>query len=79
MDHAVLAYLRSLCGYRNLYTERGQEGWLTTSLTRPVLLEGLVSLLLEHPGLINSRRLLGGVPDVCEGYGGESGGSAGDA
>ena len=57
--HAVLAYLRSLCGYRNLYTERGQEGWLTTSLTRPVLLEGLVSLLLEHPGLINSRRLLG--------------------
>ncbi len=56
--HAVLAYLRSVCGYERLYAENGQDGWLTTSLTRPVMLEGLLRVVAEHPGILNSRRLL---------------------
>ena len=56
--HAVLAYLRSVCGYGRLYAEGGQDGWLTTSLTRPVLLEGLSRVLVESADVIQSRRLL---------------------
>ena len=56
--HGVLAYLRSVCAYPNLYTQNRLDGWLTTSLTRPALLEGLGRVLLEHAEVFNSRRLL---------------------
>ena len=56
--HAVLAYLRGEYRYRNLFATGGQEGWLTSSLTRPVMLERLMRVLVEHPEVWNSRRLL---------------------
>ncbi len=56
--HAVLAYLRGEFRYGNLFVSGGQEGWLTSSLTRPVMLEGLMRVVVEHPEVWNSRRLL---------------------
>jgi hypothetical protein len=56
--HAVLAYLRQICGYRRLYAKDGVEGWLTTTLTRPAMLESFGKALLENAEVLNSRRLL---------------------
>jgi hypothetical protein len=56
--HAVLAYLRSVCGYAPLFAQDGVDGWLTTSLTRPAMLEQLGRVLVEQPEVLNSRRLL---------------------
>jgi hypothetical protein len=54
----VLAYLRQICGYRRLYAKDGVEGWLTTTLTRPAMLESFGKALLENAEVLNSRRLL---------------------
>jgi hypothetical protein len=56
--HAVLAYLRSVCGYGNIYARDGVEGWLTTSLSRPSMLQNFGRVLVEHSEVLNSRRLL---------------------
>lgn len=56
--HAVLAYLRSSCPYERIFSIDGEPGWLTTSLTRPAMLECFVRVLHEHPEVINSGRLL---------------------
>jgi len=56
--HAVLAYLRTACGYARVFAQNGVEGWLTTSLTRPAMLEVFGRVLIEHPEVFNSRRLL---------------------
>jgi hypothetical protein len=56
--HAVLAYLRSVCGYGRLYAQHGVEGWLTTSLTRPGMLQWVERVLVENAEALNSRRLL---------------------
>ena len=56
--HAVLAHLKSSFDEERVYADNGQSGWLTTSITRPAMLEGLSSVMLEHPEVLNSRRLL---------------------
>ncbi len=56
--HAVVAYLRSICKYSNLYTENDLEGWLTTSLSRPAMIETIGRMLVEQPEIVSSRRLL---------------------
>jgi hypothetical protein len=55
---AVIAFLQSVCGYRNLYRQGGQDGWLTTAISRPQMLAHLASALVETPGIFMSRRLL---------------------
>jgi len=55
---AVIAFLQSVCGYRNLYRQSGQEGWLTTAISRPQMLANLASTLVETPDIFMSRRLL---------------------
>ncbi len=55
--HGVLAHLHNL-GYTNVYRERQQEGWLTSSVTRPAMIENLASILATEPGLFQSARLL---------------------
>jgi len=55
---AVIALLHSVCGYRHLYQQNGQEGWLTTTISRPQMLAGMASALVETPGIFMSRRLL---------------------
>ncbi len=54
----VLAYLKSVCKYERLHESGGQEGWLTTSVTRPVILGQLGSALVESPQIFASGRLL---------------------
>jgi hypothetical protein len=54
----VLALVETACGYRRIYRQSGQPGWLTTSLSRPAVLGQLGAGLVEHPDRFMSRRLL---------------------
>ena len=54
----VLAYLKSVCGPARIFTQGGQDGWLTSSLTRPRMIAALGAALVEQPGLFQSERLL---------------------
>jgi hypothetical protein len=54
----VLAYLKSVCRYPRIFAQDGQDGWLTSSLSRPRMIGALASALVERPGLFHSRRLL---------------------
>lgn len=55
---AVIAFLRSVCRYSHLFQQGGQDGWLTTSMSRPQMLASLASVLVETPAIFSSRRLL---------------------
>ncbi|MGA3135662.1 MAG: terminase [Terracidiphilus sp.] len=55
----VLALIETVCGYRRIYRQGGQLGWLTTSMSRPAMLGRLGAGLVEEPGRFQSRRLLG--------------------
>jgi hypothetical protein len=55
--YGVLAHLRaSECG--NLYREGGQDGWLTSAVSRPTMIENLAAVLATEPRLFRSPRLL---------------------
>ena len=53
----VLAHLKNL-EYDNLYVQNGQEGWLTSVVTRPAMIENLAAALIEQPELFHSPKLL---------------------
>ena len=55
----VLALAETVCGYKRIYSQAGQAGWLTTSLSRPAALGQLGAGLVEEPERFQSRRLLG--------------------
>jgi hypothetical protein len=55
--HAVIAALEQN-GYLNLYRQGGQTGWLTTSASRPRMVEQFATRLRRAPGKLESRRLL---------------------
>jgi len=55
--YGVLAHLRA-AGYGHIYREGGQDGWLTSAVTRPAMLENLAAVLATGPGLFRSLRLL---------------------
>jgi hypothetical protein len=55
--YGVLAHLKDL-HYHNLYEQGGQEGWLTTVVTRPAMIEHLAEVLVAQPELFHSPRLL---------------------
>jgi len=55
--HAVLAYLR-MKEYPNVFAQKGQDGWLTSAVSRPAMIENLASALVEEAGLFRSPRLL---------------------
>ena len=54
----VLAYLRGVCKAVNVYGQGGQDGWLTSSLSRPRMIGAVAAALVEQPGLFQSERLL---------------------
>lgn len=54
----VLAYLRGVCRYPRIYEQAGQDGWLTSQLSRPQMIGGLGAALLETPQIFSSDRLL---------------------
>jgi hypothetical protein len=55
--HGVLAHVRN-AGYLNVYTEGKQDGWLTSAVTRPAMIENLGSVLIEAPILFHSPMFL---------------------
>src|SRR5271165_401493 len=56
--YGVLAHLRHL-EYENIFQQGGQEGWLTSVVTRPAMIENLAAVLIAQPELFRSQRLLG--------------------
>lgn len=56
--NAVLAHLHVGEDYENLYEQNNALGWLTTSRTRPQMIENLAVLLARDSELFFSRRLL---------------------
>jgi len=55
--YGVLAHLQSM-GCTNLYREGGQDGWLTSAVTRPAMIENLAAVLATEPTVFRSLRLL---------------------
>ena len=53
----VLASLR-IFGYSNVFIQKEQDGWLTSAVSRPWVIENLSSALIDSPGLFRSARLL---------------------
>jgi hypothetical protein len=56
--YGVLAHLKHL-QYENLFQQGGQEGWLTSVVTRPAMIENLAAVLIAQPELFRSPLLLG--------------------
>jgi hypothetical protein len=56
--YGVLAHLKDL-RYENIFSQGGQDGWLTSVATRPAMIENLAAVLMEKPELFRSARLLG--------------------
>jgi hypothetical protein len=54
----VLAHLNRICRAERIYKQGGQDGWLTSSLSRPQMIAGLGAALVEKPELFQSERLL---------------------
>ncbi len=54
----VLALADTACAYSRIYAQRGQPGWLTTTVTRPAVLGHLDAALVENSDRFMSRRLL---------------------
>ncbi len=55
--YGVLAHLRS-DGCLSVYREGEQDGWLTSAVTRPAMIENLAAVLAIQPDLFRSRRFL---------------------
>jgi hypothetical protein len=73
----VLAYLEAPCGYQRIYSQKGQAGWLTTSLTRPAALGRLAAALVDEPHCFMSRRFLAECRSFVRLANGSSGAGAG--
>ena len=74
--HAVLALLHAL-EYPNIYLQKGQDGWLTSSVSRPVMIENLALALVEEPAKFRSVRLLNECRTFVRGADGNTGAAAG--
>ena len=57
--YGVLAHLEVSERYARLFADGGGVGWGTTVLTRPRMIEQVMSMVEGHPELVGSRRLLG--------------------
>jgi hypothetical protein len=55
---AVLAYVQTREGYRRLYRQHGEPGWLTSAASKPEIVARLGVLLSETPERFMSRRFL---------------------
>jgi hypothetical protein len=74
--YGVLAHLRRE-GYPNLYEEHGKDGWLTSAVTRPAMIENLAAALATAPQLFQSPRLLSEFRTFVRNADGSSGAVAG--
>ena len=56
--YGVLAHLQT-AGYPHIFQDGGQDGWLTSAISRPAMIENFGNALATDPKLFRSRRLLG--------------------
>jgi hypothetical protein len=54
----ILAYLAGVCRYPRIFEQNGQQGWLTSTLSRPLMIGSLGAALVETPGIFSSERLM---------------------
>ncbi len=73
----VLAYLHGVSKYSRIYTQDGQDGWLTSVIHRPRMLGALAAALVETPGIFFSKRLLQECRSFVRHRNGKVGASAG--
>jgi Terminase RNaseH-like domain len=74
--YGVLAHLRA-AGWWNVYREGGQDGWLTSVVSRPAMIENLAAVLATVPGLFCSARLLNELRTFVRQADGSTGAAAG--
>jgi hypothetical protein len=74
--HAVLEDLRH-AGYAKVYREGNQEGWLTSAVSRPAMIENLAAVLIARPNLFHSPLLLNECRTFVRHTDGSSGAAAG--
>jgi hypothetical protein len=55
--YGVLANLRA-AGYEQIFCDGGQDGWLTSAVSKPAMIEDLAAILSMKPELFQSERLL---------------------
>ncbi len=55
--HAVLAHLR-MAGCTNVFRDGGHDGWLTSAVSRPAMIENLAAVLAVEQTIFHSSRLL---------------------
>jgi len=55
--YGVLANLRA-AGYEKVFRDGSQDGWLTSAVTKPAMIENLAAILSIKPELFQSERLL---------------------
>ena len=72
--YGVLAHLRAE-NATNVYQEGGQDGWVTSAVSRPAMLENFAAVLATEPGLFRSPRLL----NECRTFVRQTDGSSGAA
>jgi hypothetical protein len=75
--HAVLAQLRDVQCYPNIYARKDGEGWLTSAASRPPMIENLAAVLITDPDLFQSARLLDELRTFARDADGSSGAVAG--
>jgi hypothetical protein len=73
----VLALIENVCRYPRIYSQAGQMGWPTTSLSRPAAIGRLNAALIEQADLFMSRRLLAECRSFVRQRDGSSGARAG--
>lgn len=74
--HGVLANLRA-AGYQNVFRDGEQDGWLTSAVSRPAMIENLAASLAVKPELFQSERLLAECRTFVRRRDGGSGGGSG--
>lgn len=74
--HGVLAHLRA-ARYPRIFRDSNQDGWLTSAVTRPAMIENLAAILSLKPQLFQSTRLLAEFRTFIRKENGSSGGTSG--
>jgi hypothetical protein len=74
--HAVLAHLR-MRGCQNVFRDGEQDGWLTSVVSRPAMLENLAAALVAAPELFHSIRFLAECRTFVRNADGSSGAASG--
>jgi hypothetical protein len=55
--YGVLAWLQTFA-YPRVFQQNDQDGWWTSAVSRPPMIENLASALIDEPGLFRGERLL---------------------